>query len=93
MLNRADRRALVKQAAKGHPAHAGFRGVILRGGPLDGRIVTPTAPALHPEWWRSHAKAVEVGYAKGPAEAGRYVRDEKAALATAVWQRIEDAER
>jgi hypothetical protein len=88
MLNRAARRTLLKKAAKHHPA--GFRGVILRGGPLDGRIVAPTAPVLHAEWWRSHAKAVEVGYARGPAEAGRYVRDPKATLATAVWTPIEE---
>jgi hypothetical protein len=88
MLNRADRRTLLKKSAK---APGGFRGVILRGGPLDGRIVAPTAPVLHAEWWRSHAKAVEVGYAKGPAEPGRYVRDPKATLATAVWTPIKES--
>lgn len=88
MLNRADRRSLLK-TTKGRP-DVRFRGVILRGGPLDGRIVAPTAPALHPEWWRSHAKAVEVGYAAGPASAGRYVRDEGAKLATAVWQPLDE---
>lgn len=88
MLNRAERRSLLR--SNGRPASA-FRGVILKGGPLDGRIVAPTAPVLHPEWWRSHAKAVEVGYQRGPAEAGRYVRDERARLATAVWQPIEEA--
>lgn len=89
MLNRAARRAL-KKNARGRPAPAGFRGVILAGGPLDGRIVAPGAPVLHPEWWRSWNKAVDVGYARGGRiEPGRYLRDESAALATARWRLLE----
>ncbi len=88
MLNRADRRALLK--GNGRPA-VRFRGVILRGGPLDGRIVAPTAPVLHPEWWKSYAKAVEVGYARGEITPGRYVADPKARLATSVWTPVEEA--
>lgn len=91
--NRAVRRALAK-SMKGHSALAGFRGVILQDGPLGGRIVAPGAPVLHPEWWRSWNKAIEVGYARGePVPAGRYVRDETAALATAVWRPLQGADR
>lgn len=91
MLNRADRRRLARATNQGRPS--GFRGVILRGGPKDGLIVTPDAPILGEEWWRSWNESVVVlGRPRSALVApGRYVRDTAAQPATAEWQPFEEA--
>jgi len=58
ILNRAQRRAM----ARGFKAQ-GRDVVVLRGGPMDGWIVTSTAPALRPDWREDYLEgAAETAY-------------------------------
>jgi hypothetical protein len=87
LLNRAARRRAERRLRKERPTRvAGFHGVVLQGGPLDGRIVGVDAPAMHPDWWRSWNAAAKHGWTGGPIEPGRYVIDPNIFPRTAVWQ-------
>ena len=55
LMNRADRRSmkrLVAHAIRGKPGlkHPVPDSIVLAGGPMDGWVVAPEAPALHPDW-------------------------------------------
>jgi hypothetical protein len=53
ILNRAQRRAM----ARGFKAQ-GRNVVVLRGGPMDGWVVTSDAAALHPDWREQYLEGV-----------------------------------
>jgi hypothetical protein len=70
-----------------------MHGVILAGGPMDGWVVAPDAPALQPDWYttvparpRSFLSRM-TGKAATPAP-GRYVLEPGAVPARATWQLI-----
>jgi hypothetical protein len=62
-MNRAQRRALKKQlqGQVGSLRHPVPGSVVLRGGPMDGWIVKPGAPALEPDWRAKYLEAIAAG--------------------------------
>lgn len=75
-MNRADRRALKRRVQRAVKKGDGVKhpvpdSVVLRGGPMDGWIVKPNAPALRADWHETWPEAVAA--ANTP---GRYVLDE-----------------
>ena len=58
-MNRAQRRAL--ERAVRHRQAPTRRTFTLRGGPMDGVIVTPDAPALSPDWWAGYVEGKALG--------------------------------
>ena len=64
-MNRAQRRnlkATVKRMVKGGGlAHPVPGSVVLRGGPMDGWITKPDAPALQPDWRAKYLEAEAIG--------------------------------
>lgn len=69
-LNRAARRRL-KETLKAHVgtlAHPVPASVALHGGPMDGWIVKPDAPALRPDWYTTWPPSVEATHKPGRYE-------------------------
>jgi hypothetical protein len=78
-MNRADRRRLQRTAAKalatsmanGQPLqHPLPESVTLSGGPMNGWVVKPGAPALRPDWCLTWPKSVAAKH-----DPGQYVAD------------------
>ena len=85
-MNRADRRDLERRIRReASKAHGPVPEVVtLKGGPMDGYVVTPDAPALDPEWYRTWPPGVaRVGWL-GKRRPGRYTRSGS----SAVWEEI-----
>lgn len=70
-MNRQQRRALERKLATSfraersgleHPVPTSFR---LEGGPMDGWVVKPTAPALRPDWHTTWPDSVRSRWAAG----------------------------
>lgn len=94
-MSRAQRRSVARH---GQPAPTPRidGSVALRGGPMDGWVVTPDAPALRPDWYRTlplrrnSLLAVMAGgptLAAGPA--GRYVVEPGVSPPGATWRPLE----
>ena len=87
-LNRAQRRSLKRNLKRhvGELAHPIPGSVVLRGGPMDGWIVKPDAPALEADW-REH-------WLEAQAE-GEYLKwaDAQRPKVTAMWDQLGDRER
>ena len=66
-MNRADRRRLQRTARKafkgktGQLTHPVPDSVSLAGGPMDGQVVKPDAPALRPDWYLGLVEAKAAG--------------------------------
>lgn len=88
IMNRAQRRSLERNMRRrADPALAASRprSIVLRGGPMDGWVVKPKAPALHPDWhttWNTKVAPSLSGW-----EPGRYVLDD--AGTEARWQGLD----
>lgn len=82
-MNRADRRAMTRALAKGivGKAKPGPETVTLRGGPMDGWVVPPNAPALRENWFMTWPDNVAREWTPG-----RYVVTTTAPLKIASWQ-------
>jgi len=81
-MNRAARRALkrdLKQQAN-RLAHPVPDSVTLRGGPMDGWVVTPDAPALQADWYTTWPPKISAAW-----QPGRYVLGPEERLRTAHW--------
>lgn len=95
-MNRHQRRAVaasLRSASSTVPRGSGMHGVILAGGPMDGWVVAPDAPALRPDWHTTlppRPRSFLSRMAGRPAStmAGRYVLEPGSAPARATWQLI-----
>lgn len=68
-MNRQARRALERRlktdAKAGALRHPTPDSVVLAGGPMDGWVVKPGAPALRPDWYRTWPPTVAARHAPG----------------------------
>jgi hypothetical protein len=64
-VNRHQRRALERQLKPRTLAHPVPASVALEGGPMDGYVVKPDAPALRPDWFRTWPPTVAARFAPG----------------------------
>lgn len=62
-MNRKQRRAL--RASLGKLAHPIPDSVTLAGGPMDGWVVKPGAPALRDDWWRTWPPSIASTWSPG----------------------------
>lgn len=60
-MNRRQRRAL-KATVVTHPTPDS---IVLRGGPMDGWVVKPDAPALQRDWWHTWPLSIRARFAPG----------------------------
>ncbi len=84
-MNRQQRRAFERQLQRNALKHPIPASVALEGGPMDGWVVKPDAPALQPAWYRTWPPTVAERH-----EPGRYgtpVVDARG-VQRAVWQAL-----
>lgn len=81
-MNRAARRSLERNLRKqtGKLNHPVPDSVTLRGGPMDGWIVKPDAPALEPDWYTTWTPNIAAAW-----QPGRYVLGPEERLRIAHW--------
>jgi hypothetical protein len=75
-VNRQARRAVERAARKGSADT-----IRLRGGPMGGWLVTPDAPALQPDWWKTWPDHVAEYF-----DPGRYVATEETDVNVPIWE-------
>lgn len=95
-MNRHQRRAAAAQlrnAAPIVPRGTGMHGVVLAGGPMDGWVVKPDAPALQPDWYktlppRPQAFLSRISGRLAAEAPGRYVLEAASSPPRATWQLV-----
>lgn len=84
-MNRQQRRALARQVERNTLRHPVPASVSLRGGPMDGWVVKPGAPALRPDWYRTWPSRIAAAFAPGRYAALAAGAD---GVTRAVWQAL-----
>lgn len=81
-MNRKLRRAV--RAGVGTLVHPVPDAVLLAGGPMDGWVVKPGAPALREDWWESWPAGIAATWTPG-----RYVLEPMAKPGRATWTPVD----